>query len=94
MELETVAVFGMGIVAIIYWLVAHARRNGLIKSGAVAFLTVGVIWGALLALYGHGEGFKRAPFVYVAAWLGGWAATLLFKAGAKDNERSPDPGAQ
>jgi uncharacterized membrane protein len=82
-NLTELTFFGLGAVPIVYWLINHARRNKVITDDRVAFLAPGVMWGALVAL------FALAPLVGKAVFLalGGWAATLLFKSGAKDNER-------
>jgi len=83
-DLVEVTVFGLGAVAIVYWLVQHARRVKLIRDCRVAFLVPGVIWAVLvLTNVLWPEAGRILLFI-----LGGWAATLLFKAGAKDNERA------
>lgn len=77
--------FGLSAIAIVYYLVQHARRVKLITDGRVAFLTPGVLWFALVGL------FAFAP-VYgglVLLALAGWAATLIYKAASKDAERTP-----
>lgn len=83
-QLMEVTVFGLGTVAIVYWLVQHARRVKLITDPRLAYLLPGVIWAFLVLAYV----FWPAAGQTILFILGGWAATLLFKAGAKDNERA------
>lgn len=83
-ELMELTVFGLGTVAIVYWLVQHARRVRLIMDPRLAYLVPGITWAVLVLTYVfYPEAGKILLFI-----LGGWAATLLFKAGAKDNERT------
>ena len=82
-ELAEVTVFGLGAVAIVYWLVQHARRVKLITDERVAYLAPGIVWVVLVLTYVL---WPRAGQMLLFI-LGGWAATLLFKAGVKDNER-------
>lgn len=77
-----VTAFGLPAVAIIYWLVAHALKNEILTSGRQAFLTTGAMWTLLVVLYAILPGVGLLALTI----LGGWAATTLFKAGAKDNE--------
>lgn len=79
---EQTAIFGLSAIAIIYWLVSHAKRNRIIKDGKGAFLTTGGVWTVLVVL----QHFAPTAGALALTILGGWAATLLFKAGAKDNE--------
>jgi hypothetical protein len=81
--------FGLAAVPIIYWLTQHARRVGLISTPKVAFLVPGVVWSVLVTL----AVFYPMAATVVLVILGGWAATILFKAGAKDNERNTNQGA-
>jgi hypothetical protein len=83
-DLMEVTVFGLGTVAIVYWLVQHARRVKLITDPRLSYLVPGIVWAILVLTYVFvPQAGQIALFI-----LGGWAATLLFKAGAKDNERA------
>jgi hypothetical protein len=79
---EQTAVFGLSAIAIVYWLVAHGKRNDIITNGKGAFLTTGGAWSILVVL----NHFAPTAGMLLLTILGGWAATTLFKAGAKDNE--------
>lgn len=79
--------FGLSTAAVIYWLVAHARRVKLIADPRVAFLTPGILWAVLVTLYA----LLPAVGALVLIAMAGWAYTLQFKSAAKDNERH-DPG--
>lgn len=83
MDWQQTTLFGLSAVGVVYWLTQHARRVGLIKDPRVAFLCPGAAWTLLVAL----NAFAPQAAVLLLTALGGWVATLLFKAGAKDNER-------
>lgn len=77
--------FGLSAVAIVYYLVQHARRVKLITDGRVAFLVPGAAWFLLVGLFAFAP--QVATLVLLA--LAGWTATLLYKAASKDAERTP-----
>ena len=81
-DLTNLTVFGLGVVAIVYWLVQHARRVKLITDPRLSYLLPGGVWAVLVLTYVFWPGAGQV-LLFI---LGGWAATLLFKAGAKDNE--------
>lgn len=77
--------YGLSTAAAIYWLVQHARKVGLIHDPRVSFLVPGAAWAVLVLLWV----FSPAALMPVMVGMAGWVTTLLFKAGAKDNERNP-----
>lgn len=85
-DLVAQGAFGLSTAAVIYWLVAHARRVKLIVDPRAAFLVPGALWFILVALYA----FLPAMGTLVLLALAGWVLTLQIKSGAKDNERQ-DP---
>ena len=89
--MESIVIFGLGVIAIVYWLIAKAKMVKLIENPKVSFLTVGAVWFLLTALWMPTQNPRPSLFTAVLVWLGGWVATMLFKSGVKENERQEPP---
>jgi uncharacterized membrane protein len=79
-------VFGIGAIAIVYWLTAKAGQVKLLKTPQAKFLAPGALWFVLVGLF-YVVPVGGALFLLA---LAGWTASLTFKAGVKDNERQSD----
>lgn len=86
LDIETRVIFGIGLVAAVYWFVAHMSKAGILSTKRSKFLANNLCWLVLVVAWAVSDKFSQSLYEYLVAWLGGVVATLLFKAGAKDNE--------